>query len=356
MPRWARPRGGRVAAPVACSAVPAPAADSGTDDTGADDAGSDDPGAGAPSPETPVGVDRANAAAALRAAFARLAPQHSDVWNFGAAFTHLGDRYGPYHPGASALSDAMSSTERTARRPGRLGRLRRDGGERAGETEKTELEDAMGHVVEAFRFLSARVTTLESRLAAEDRPVDGMAWLAPARELGPWVEPVTAYLRAATPDGDVVHADCGRGALLDALAEAGMAAQGVEPRGAVALDALERGRAVTIGEVSELLAQRPATSMGGIVLSGVVDRLPLYALVSLLQQCTRVLARGAPLVVVSEGTATRQAPSAEVLPGAPLHAATWHLLLERAGLVRVEPLAATGGYDGRFAVSSAMPS
>ena len=42
----------------------------------------------------------------------------------------------------------------------------------------------MGHVVEAFRFLSARVETLEARLAAQDRPVDGAAWLVPARELG----------------------------------------------------------------------------------------------------------------------------------------------------------------------------
>ena len=163
-------------------------------------------------------------------------------------------------------------------------------------------------------------------------------------------------MRADTPGGDVVHADCGEGDLLDALAGAGVPAQGVEPRGAVALDALERGRAVTIGEASEHLVGRPAGSVGGIVLSGVVDRLPLHALVSLLGQCTRTLARGAPLVVVSESTVTREAPADDVVPGTPLHAATWQLLLERAGLVRVEPLAAAGTDDGRFAVSSAMPS
>ena len=322
----------------------------------APDTGADDPEAGGRSRETPVEVDRVNAADALRAAFARLAPQHSDVWNFGAAFTHLGDRYGPYHPGASALSDAMESSGRTARRPGRLGRLRRDGGERPGEGEKTEFEDAMGHVVEAFRFLSARVATLEARLAAEDRPVEGVAWFAPARPLGPWVEPVAAHVRAGTPGGDVVHADCGGGDLLDALAGAGVPAHGVEPRGAVALDALERGRSVTIGEASEHLAGRPVASVGGMVLSGVVDRLPLHALVSLLGQCTRVLARGAPLVVVSEATAQREAPADDVVPGTPLHAATWHVLLERAGLVQVEPLTAAGGYDGRFALSAVMPS
>ena len=74
------------------------------------------------------------------------------------------------------------------------------------EGEKTELEEAMGHVVEAFRFLSARVATLEARLAAQDRPVEGAAWLVPARELGDWVGPVAAHVLARTPGGDVVHA------------------------------------------------------------------------------------------------------------------------------------------------------
>jgi len=132
-------------------------------------------------------TDQARAAQALREAFARLAPQGSDAWNFLAAFTHLGDRYGPYHPGASALTDALDSPGGSdSRRPGALDRLRprRDRAARSSEGEKTELEEAMSHVVEAFRFLSARVDTLEARIAAQDRPVDGAAWLVPARELG----------------------------------------------------------------------------------------------------------------------------------------------------------------------------
>ena len=142
--------------------------------------------------EPPAG-DQVRAAAALREAFTRLAPQGSDAWNFLAAFTHLGDRYGPYHPGASALSDAVSASRTEGRRTGALDRLRprRDRCPRPGDGngEKTELEEAMGHVVEAFRFLSARVETLEARLAAQDRPVEGAAWLVPARELGAWAEP-----------------------------------------------------------------------------------------------------------------------------------------------------------------------
>ena len=72
----------------------------------------------------PAPDDQARAAEALHQAFTRLAPQGSDAWNFLAAFTHLGDRYGPYHPGASALSDALTAQDGEARRAGPLDRLR----------------------------------------------------------------------------------------------------------------------------------------------------------------------------------------------------------------------------------------
>jgi hypothetical protein len=307
--------------------------------------------------ETPPADDRARAAEALRAAFTRLQPQGSDEWNFGAAFTHLGDRYGPYHPGASALSDAMDAAAKAGpRRPGRLGRLR-GGREGAPEGDKSELEDAMGHVVEAFRFLSARVATLEARLEAQDRPLDGAAWFVPARELGEWVDPVVAHVLAASPAGDIVHADCGEGALLRELHAAGRTVQGIEPRGGVALRALESGSAVAISEVSEHLADRPATSLGGIVLSGVVDRLPLHELVPLLGQCRRTLALGAPLVLVAEAPrrgSSRPAPAGDVVDGSALHAETWELLLVRTGFTEVESLAA--GTDGRIALTAAQPA
>jgi hypothetical protein len=304
----------------------------------------------------PAPTDQIRAAAALHEAFARLAPQGSDAWNFLAAFTHLGDRYGPYHPGASALSDALGSPGRAeGRRTGPLDRLRprRDRPTRAAEGDKTELEEAMGHVVEAFRFLSARVETLEARLAAQDRPVEGAAWLVPARDLGALAGPVAAHVLARTPGGEIVHADCGDGDLLHVLTERGAPAHGVEPRGAVALRALEHGFSVTIAEASEHVASRPAGSTGGVVLSGVVDRLALHALLPLLAQCRRVLARGAPLVVITEPAAvaaSRVAPASDLVDGRPLHEATWELVLDRAGFVEVAPLPEGTGQDRRIAL------
>jgi hypothetical protein len=312
-------------------------------------------------PDDVRAADKERAGEALRASFARLSPQGSDEWNFMGAFTQLGDRYGPYRPGLSDVADLLAAQER-GRRGGRLGRLR-PGGQRAAGTdqadgdEKSDVQEAMTQVIEAFRFLHARVSTLESRLAAEDNPLDGVAWLAPARELDDWVEPVASFV-APRARGEVVHADCGNGALVRALAQGGLVARGVEPRGGVALAALESGCDVTISEAAEFLAQRAADTLGGLVLSGVVDRLPLHALLPLLTRCRVSLAEGAPLVVVAERTApggTAEPVTEDLAAAGPLHVETWQMLLARVGFVDVAPLA-DGVDDGRYAMTAATPS
>lgn len=303
--------------------------------------------------------DQERAGEALRAAFSRLAPQGSDEWNFMGAFTQLGDRYGPYQPGASVLADLVKESGRQpARRAGRPGR-RRGTGAPDPEGEKTEVQEAMGPVVEALRFLAARISTLEARLAAQDAPVDGVAWLTPARELGDWAAPLAAHVAARTPGGTVVHADCGEGALLGALSGRGLDALGIEPRGGVALHALEHGHAVAMAEAPEHLAGLPARELGGVVLSGVVDRLPVHAVLPLLAECRRTLADGAPIVIVSEpaaAAALREAPAADLIPGRPLHQATWELLLDRVGFAEVAPLPGAPGQDDRFALTAVTPS
>jgi hypothetical protein len=316
---------------------------------GHDDEPIDDPTAGGVSSD-----DRARAGAALRDSFARLSPQGSDEWNFLGAFTHLGDRYGPYQPGASDLADLLRSKTGSATRRGR--RSRSSSGVEDG---RSEVEDAMTHVVEAFRFLHARVSTLEERLTREDVPLDGAAWLAPARELDGWIEPLVTLLRARVHEGEVLHADCGEGALIRALMQESVAAAGVEPRGGVALQALERGCDVAISEVGEHLPQRSTASLGGLVLSGVVDRLPLHAILPLLADSRRALARGAPIVIVSEPLAplSADAPTShDMVDGAALHLETWELLLDRSGFIDVTPFPVGTGGDERFGISATSPT
>jgi hypothetical protein len=108
--------------------------------------------------------------------------------------------------------------------------------------------------------------------------------------------------------------------------------------------------------VSEELRQRPTESLGGLVLSGVVDRLPLHGILPLLADSHRVLARGAPIVVVSEplDPLSLNAPTAhDMVDRAALHLETWELLLNRSGFVDVTPLPAGTGGDERFGVSAA---
>ena len=134
----------------------------------------------------------------------------------------------------------------------------------------------------------------------------------------------------------------------------------MEARGAVALRALEQGCSVTIAEASEHLASRPDGSAGGVVLSGVVDRLPLHALLPLLAQSRRVLRHGAParrdLRARRRRPRGRDAPAQDLIDGRPLHEATWEMLLQRAGFVEVAPLPDGTEEDRRIALSARTPS
>jgi hypothetical protein len=297
---------------------------------------------------------QANATAALRDAFARLAPQGSDPWNFQAAFTHLADRYGPDHPGASAMAEQLAAEQaRRNRRRGRSARPASDSGQ------QHDLEDAMGHVIEAFRFLSARVRTLEGEMAHRHEPLPAPAWLTPAQPLGAWSPLLAGHIAGASPAGDVLHADCGDGSLLTALHDVGISAIGVEPRGGVALAPLERGHRVTIDEAVAVLAGTGAGSLGGAVLSGVVDRLPLADLTILLARTRQAMAPGAPLVVVATlpeaATAEWSVTAQDVVAARPMHSATWEFLLARAGFVDSRPFDGPDGDTFRVALSASVP-
>jgi hypothetical protein len=108
------------------------------------------------------------------------------------------------------------------------------------------------------------------------------------------------------------------------------------------------------------LATRSAGSLGGLVLSGVVDRLPLHAIVLLLSEAHRVLALGAPIVVVATEPAhaesERDIVAEEVLAPRPLHAPTWELLLARANFAGAAPLLGGPSGDGRVAIAATVPA
>ncbi len=169
-----------------------------------------------------------------------------------------------------------------------------------------------------------------------------------------------------TPGGEVVHADCGDGGLVLALSQSGTPARGVEPRGAVALRALEHGADVTISEVSEYLAdlhrglaRRPRPQWG--------HRPPAppwrHSAAGASPACAW---RPAPLSSWCRRLrrARRTASRSRTIwsTGASLHSQTWGLLLERSGFVDVDvdglaaqPPRSTSD-DQRFGVTATTPS
>ena len=186
----------------------------------------------------------------------------------------------------------------------------------------------------AFRFLAARVEALETAAARRRDPVDGMAWLVPPPDLGPWTDRVVQWMAGAS--GEVVVGECGDGALPRALAAAGLRVRAAEPRGTTAWSAAAGGVDVHLGPVAELVAARPSGGIGGLVLAGVVDRSPVEDLLDLLVTAADRLAPGSPLVVIGSAPAAWGPVALDLLPGRPLHPATWSLLLGRNGFRDME--------------------
>jgi hypothetical protein len=330
----------------------------------------------------------------LAEAFLRHRPQGSVTWNYDVAFAFLHEEFGAddpdgslhSHPDVRRLSAVAEAAGPEAAVPeaavpeaaeGRqaaegqsggngvrsaaqrvvLGRLRQWVDRRAATvaTEVTEraLRAGLGrtgvsHSVEALRFLALRVQALEESAARRRAPLASPESLVPPPSLQEWLEPVTELVRSAP--GPVLHAECGDGRLVERLRSAGLGALGVEPRGALAFEASRRQVPVEITGARAYLASADRGSLGAIVLSGIVDRAPVEDLVELVGMAVERLAPGGVLVVIGSDP---QAPLAgwpavarDLLAGRPLHPDTWRLLMVRAGLVGVGPVASAGDAEG----------
>jgi hypothetical protein len=197
---------------------------------------------------------------------------------------------------------------------------------------------AFNHAItRAVRLLGERVDGLEQASPLAASKAAGTATAPAAPDLSYWNSLVIDHVRSAR--GRVVHAEAGDGSILRALKSAGVDAYGVDPFERPDADGLE----VRDDEAVVHFKALPDGVLGGVVLSGCVDRLPLGALVQLADLVMVKTAPGASLVVISRDPRTwgrEQSPlEVDLSPGRPLHAETWrHLLVER-GFAEVEALA-----------------
>jgi hypothetical protein len=130
----------------------------------------------------------------------------------------------------------------------------------------------------------------------------------------------------------VLHAECGDGRIVEALAARGLDARGTDPRWSVRSGAEAN---IVAGGALEYLGAAPPASFDGLLLTGVVDRLRPGAARALAQLAARSLAPGGVVVLVStrpEANVAMDPVAADLAPGGPLHPVTWCHLLASYGL------------------------
>jgi hypothetical protein len=180
-----------------------------------------------------------------------------------------------------------------------------------------------------------------SRVLSAARP--GEAAMSAAGTTHPSIEgPLLAWvlerLSAAPPEearevpGLVLHAECGDGRVVEALAARGLDARGADPRSPVRADGDTR---IVAAGALEYLGATLSGTLDGLLLTGVVDRLRPGEGRALAQLAARCLAPGGVVVLVSarpEAVVAMDPVAADLAHGRPLHPVTWCHLLARYGL------------------------
>jgi len=183
-----------------------------------------------------------------------------------------------------------------------------------------------GAITRAVSLLGRRVDALETATAVtpERALVRGDA----GPDLAPWLQLVVGAV--ADAPGRVLHAEAGAGRLVQALADSGVDAYGIEPVEDTGLEAARAGLDIRTDDVLGHLRSVPDGVLGGVVLSGCIDRRPLGEVLALTDRAVAALAPGGLVVVLSAG---------------PVHPETWVHLLSVRGLA-VDPVRAGPGRSG----------
>jgi len=302
---------------------------------------------------------RFEAAAEASLAAARLsAPRSSD-----SGETRTGSRAAP--TSAAGLAEISRQATMLARRrfgPAlrRLERRAALGTARAGEKASTQahvtadrLERLVARSSAASRVLSAARARASSDWedAGTQPPIEGA--------LFDWVLEHLSVVTTGRDDADaqrlVLHAECGDGRVVEALAARGLDARGADPR----RSARASGDANIVGAGAfEYLGATPHDTLEGLLLTGVVDRLRPGAARALAQLAATRLAPGGVVVLVSTRpeTATAIDPVAsDLASGRPVHPVTWCHLLARYGLSELSVFEPDSNEPDLFAVSAKRP-
>jgi hypothetical protein len=197
-------------------------------------------------------------------------------------------------------------------------------------------------IARSVRLLGRRVEAIEATLPGTSvRAREAFAAASAVDDLSEW-GPAIGDVVADVP-GRVLVGECQAGGLLQAIVERGADAYGVEPRAALADEAGVAGLEVREAEVLDHLRLVPGDALGGLVLTGCVDRLDLGAQLALLDHAHRVLGSGGTVAIVTQVATPATSAAARTLsdlaPGRPLHPDTWAHLLATNGFTGVQVIA-----------------
>jgi hypothetical protein len=200
-----------------------------------------------------------------------------------------------------------------------------------------------------FAASSMRVVhLLDERLSELEREMDSLTppplpeeeLVPPGADVGPFSELIVSRLVSnGPPAGRVLHAECGEGGFLETLRDAQLDGYGIDPgtRGADA--AVQAGLDVRRDDVIGHLGSVASERLGGLVLSGCVDRMSLSERRRLIKLAELKLVQDGTLAVVGT-TPEAWEPSvgpvvADLAPGRPLHLETWAYLLGESGFTDI---------------------
>jgi hypothetical protein len=210
------------------------------------------------------------------------------------------------------------------------------------------IEQRLGYVDEALRLLGERI---------EEDNDGGRSLNSLARHLEHRLPPEdleacsgTVVETFSNAGGKVLHGDCADGRIVSSMMAAGVDAYGVDPRVEAAYSAMRRGAPVRIGAVLDHLASLGDAALGGLFLSGSIDRGSSACQLRLLELSSQALCGGATLALaVTEPSRLpeehRDGAFAELLDWSPKTPGTWEEMIAYAGFVDVRVLAlpASGG-------------
>jgi hypothetical protein len=233
------------------------------------------------------------------------------------------------------------------------------GAARTAQTAWLQVYVAVDHL-DRVAAQSAPISRVLSVLRPKELAGSGSGAVQPAIEgaLLAWVLDRLGGVSSAEPrdvPGPVLHAECGDGRVLEALAARGLEVLGADPRLSVRVS----GNTSTVAAGAlEYLGAAPSNSLGGLLLSGVVDRMRPGAARALAQLAGRCLAPGGVVVLVSarpEVVVAIDPVAADLAPGRPIHPVTWCHLLAHFGLVELSVFEPDDAEPDVFAVSARRP-